>query len=141
MVQELGEIVLICSIPYDHLQIQLNALSLSYLTTSAIQPFRLAEILKGIESNLPPLLKLLFDKETKNWQYYQYTLCSGVVDDDKIIIILKLPLLHGYEQFEIYKAMLIPLPMVNSLLFEQMDTHVNIISYQLEGFGLATNKD
>ena len=87
MVQELGEIVLICSIPYDHLQIKLNTLSLSYLTTSVIQPFRLAEILKGIESNLPPLLKLLFDKETKNWQYYQYTLCSGVVDDDKIIII------------------------------------------------------
>ena len=141
MVQELREIVLKGSVLYDHLQIQLNALSLSHLTPSVIQPFRLAEILKGIENNLPPLLKLPFDIETKIWQYYQYTYCSGVVDNDKIIVILKLSLLHEYERFEIYKTMSIPLPMVNSSLFEQTDTRVNLITYQLEGFGLAINKE
>ena len=123
MVQELRELVLKGSILYDHLQIQLNALSLSHLTPSVVQPFRLAEILRGIENNLPPLLKLPFDIETKIWQYYQYTSCSGIVDDNKIIVILKLPLLHEYEQFEIYKTMSIPLPMVNFTLFEQTDTH------------------
>lgn len=141
MVQELREIVLKGSILYDHLQIQLNALSLSHLTPSVIQPFRLAEILRGIENNLPPLLKLPFDIETNIWQYYQYTSCSGVVDDDKIIVILKLPLLHEYEQFQIYKTINLPLPMANSSLFEQTDTHVNLITYQLEGFGLAINKE
>ena len=118
MVQELCEIVLKGSVLYDHLQIQLSALSLSHLTPSVIQPFRLAAILRGIENNLPPLLKLPFDIETKIWQYFQYTSCSGVVDDDKIIVILKLPLFHEYERFEIYNTMSIPLQTVNSSLFE-----------------------
>ena len=141
MVQELCEIVLKGSVLYNHLQIQLNALSLSHLTPSVIQPFRLAEISRGIENNLQPLLKLPFDIETKIWQYYQYTSCSGVVDYDKIIVILKLPLLHEYERFEIYKTMSIPLQIVNSSLFEQTYTRVNLITYQLEGFGLAINKE
>ena len=64
-----------------------------------------------------------------------------MVDDDKIIVILKLPLLHEYERFEIYKTMSIPLSMVNSSLFKQTDTRVNLITYQLEGFGLAINKE
>ena len=72
----LREIILKGSILYDHLQIQLNALSLSHLTPSVIQPFRLAQILRGIKDNLPPLLKLPFDIETKIRQYYQYTSCS-----------------------------------------------------------------
>lgn len=141
MVQELWEIVLKGSILYDHLQIQLNALSLSHLTPCVIQPFRLAEILGDIETNLPPLLKLPFDVENDIWRYYQYTSCSGLVDDDHIVVILKLPLLHEYEKFEIYKIMNIPLPMANSSLFEKTDTHVNLITYQFEGFGLAINKE
>ena len=43
MVQELREIVLKGSILYDHLQIQLNALSLLHFTPSVIQPFRLVK--------------------------------------------------------------------------------------------------
>ena len=126
MVQELREIVLKGSILYDFLQIQLNALSLSHLTPSVIQPFRLAEILRDI-TNLPPLLKLPFNVENNIWQYYQSTSCSGLVDDDHIVVILKLPILHEYEKFEIYKIMSIPLPMVNSSLFEKTDTHVNLV--------------
>lgn len=140
MVQELREVVLKGSILYDHLQIQLNALSLSHLTPSVIQPFRLAEVLRDIENNLPPLLKLPFDINDNIWQYYRYTSCSGIVDNDQIIVILKLPLLHEYEQFEVYEIMSIPLPMANSSLFEQTDTRVNLMTYQIEGFGLAINK-
>ena len=62
----------------------------------------MAEILRDIETNLPPLLKLPFALVNNIWQYYQYTSCSGLVGDDHIVVILKLPLLHEYERFEIY---------------------------------------
>ena len=140
-IQELREIVLKGSLLYDHLQIQLNALSLSHLTPSVIQPFELTKILKEIRSNLPPLLKLPFNIENDIWQYYKYTSCSGIVDENQIVMILKLPLLHELERFEIYKVVNIPLPILNSSLFELGNSRVNLMSFQLEGMGLAINKE
>ena len=85
---------------YEHLYNQLAALSLGYLSPNLISPSQLWSILLTISSELPPLNTLPFYYETDIFNYYKYLPLTGVVENNKIMVIVKIPINEQYEQYK-----------------------------------------
>ena len=64
----------------EHVQLQLNRLSLGHLLPSVITPENLKDLLLEIESHLPEYLKLLYDPKGEVWKLYQTFTCTIVLN-------------------------------------------------------------
>ena len=95
----------------ENLRLQLNLLSLGHLSPSIISPTNLRALLLDIQARLPSTLKLPNDPQKDLWYFYKFLTCTTVLDVDKILIVISLPLLDLNGEFEIYKAISIPLPL------------------------------
>ncbi|MCG8034449.1 MAG: envelope fusion protein [Candidatus Thiodiazotropha taylori] len=122
----------------EHFKVQLGFLSLSRLSTEIIDPFQLTNILKGIAMRLPPTLKLPYDSDKGLWPYYKSLSVSTFLDDDRMIIVIILPLVQYDHQFEIYKVINLGMPLLNGSIATS-DTHAMVARYDLEAAGIAIN--
>lgn len=93
------------------LMMQLNMLSLGHLSPSVVTPFNLRFILIDLKDKLPPTLHLTHDPNKELWTYYKFLTCTTVMDNGKIYVMVSLPLLNLNNEFRIYKAHNLPIPL------------------------------
>ncbi|CAG2251811.1 unnamed protein product [Mytilus edulis] len=116
---------------------QLNMLSLGHLSPSVISPKNLRKLLIGINSKLPPGIMLPSDPITKLWDYYQILSCHTVLDNNRIFVVLSVPLIDYNSNFEIFKPFNLPIP-IN--LNPQVDSTKSMLAYSnLEAKALGVN--
>ena len=107
----------------EHLQLQLNMLSLGHLSPSVITPKSLKNLLIEMRSKLPHHLTLPDDPERQLWKYYQSLTCTTILDKGMFLVVVNLPLIDRDHKFEIYQVINSPFP------------------YKLESSALAINPE
>ena len=88
----------------EHLSSQLDMLSLGHISLSIITPENLKKLLLEMQTKLPYHLTLPEDPTENLWKYYQSLSCTTILDEDKFLVIVSVPLLDRETTFEIYKV-------------------------------------
>ena len=94
----------------EHIQLQLNMLSLGHLSPAVITPRSLKKLLTEIESHLPEFLKLPYDPKGNIWKFHQTLTCSTMLHEGRFLVIVSIPLLDKINKFEIYNVFSMPVP-------------------------------
>ena len=102
------------------------------LNPNLISPEMLIKELVNIQKQLPPSIKLPEDPTQNIWHYYNFLSVSHTTHDDKILILIKLPLIDHDSSLDLYRIYNLPIfnPSLNKALI-----------YQLEANTLAVSKD
>ena len=95
----------------EHLQLELNMLSLGHLSPSVISPIDLRKMLTEIRVHLPPFLKLPNEPGRELWKFYQSLTCTAILNHAQFLVIVSVPLLDAVNKFEVYKIYNLPLPL------------------------------
>ncbi|ESP03464.1 hypothetical protein LOTGIDRAFT_171401 [Lottia gigantea] len=126
----------------SEIKLQLNMLSLGHLSPSVLTPGSLRKLLLEIQSHLPPSVRLPANPKKNLWHYYRILNCVTIIENNKIIVVLNIPLLDSDRVFEIYKIHNLPLPMTNKLILSKSKaTFKMVASYRLEAEVIAVNTD
>ncbi|MET0106093.1 MAG: hypothetical protein ABW072_13270, partial [Sedimenticola sp.] len=126
----------------QNLRLELNMLSLGRLSPSSITPKNLRKLLIQIRSKLPSTLKLPEDPRSNIWYFYRTLICTTILDDDKIIVVITVPLLDFTGEYEVFRVHNIPLPMCNERQDAKITSATNMVArYEVEYPGLLINKD
>ncbi|KAK7506018.1 hypothetical protein BaRGS_00002740 [Batillaria attramentaria] len=120
----------------EHLQLQLNMLSLGRLAPSTITPRNLQKLLLEIEDHIQPPLKLTGDPNRNLWNFYQYLTCTTILENDKILVVVPVPLLDSREEFEVFQVHNLPLPSIGTSNLGLPMT----ATYEIESKAVAINK-
>ena len=72
IIEGLSRLVTEARLYIEHLQMQLNMLTLGHLSPSVISPKNLRSLLIGIASKLPPVILLPSDPTTELWNYCKF---------------------------------------------------------------------
>lgn len=96
-VQEVQEMTAEVRHHVEHLYIQLNALALGHLTPSIMAPQDLKSLLLSIKTKLPRTLRLPGNPDEDLWSFYKFLTCTSTTEDNKLLIILSIPLLDAQE--------------------------------------------
>ena len=86
-----------------NLRLELNMLSLNHLSPSLITPKDLKRLLTQIKAKLPPTLKLPEDHRSNIWYYYHTLTCTTILEDDRIVVVMSIPLLDFTGQYNVIK--------------------------------------
>lgn len=101
----------------DHLQfirLQLNMLSLGHLSPSVIAPVDLRQLLMNIQKHFPTEFRLPLSPEEQLWSLYKVLPCTTLLEYDRLVIVLSIPLLDRGKTFELYKMHTLPIPNQNN---------------------------
>ncbi|CAC5398430.1 unnamed protein product [Mytilus coruscus] len=123
----------------NHLQLQLNMLSLGHMSPSLISPGNLRVLLTDIKRRLPATLKIPGDEIIDIWNFYKCLTCSTVLDENRIIIIITLPLLDIRDSYAIYKIHNLPVP--TKVTDKNSDSSDMVAQYELEAVVIAANQE
>ena len=122
----------------EHLQLQLNMLSLGHLSPSVISPRDLRKMLTEIRAQLPPFLKLPNDPGRELWKFYQSLACATILDHAQFLVIVSVCLLDAVNKFEVYNIYNLPLPIKDpNVAVKEMPNMV--AEFKLESKLLAIN--
>ena len=102
------------------------------LNPNLISPEMLIKELVNIQKQLPPSIKLPEDPTQNIWHYYNFLSVSHTTHDDKILILIKLPLIDHDSSLDLYR--IYNLPVFNPSLDKAL-------TYQLEANTLAVSRD
>ena len=123
----------------ENLRMELNMLSLNHLSPSLITPKNLKQLLLTIKTKLPFSLKLPEDPDTNIWYFYKTLNCKTLLDNDKLLVVINVPLLDQNGEYEVFKVHVLPLPWVESLSTPQLPNMV--ATYDVQYTGLLINKE
>lgn len=116
----------------------INHLSLGRVAPNVVSPTKLMFILEEIKSKLPPSLSLPFETRKNIWAYYKTLRCTTKMNNNKIYIMLELPLINKNKMFTIYRLYNLPLPYTNM----KKDADANLIArYKLATNAVAINRE
>jgi hypothetical protein len=104
-----------------------------------IDPNNLRILLSDIKSKLSPHLRLPKDEKRDIWQHYQFLTCTTVLEKDRILAILNVPLMDLTRKFDIYKVHNLPVPVHNMTTSSKPNSMV--AHFDLETQYFAVNKD
>ena len=124
----------------EHLSSQLDMLSLGHVSPSIITPENLKKLLLEMQTKLPYHLTLPEDPTENLWKYYQSLSCTTILDEDKFLVIVSVPLLDRETTFEIYKVFNTPLPYYNQSIPTELQPDI-VAQYRLETSALAINAE
>lgn len=141
-VDQARELVLETIEYFNKIRLTINLLTTGVFSPSAIPPDRLRSILKEIKKNLPPNLRLPIEDNKAIWHYYKYLKTEAIFEKEKLIVIIKIPLINLNEIYDIYKISNIPVIDVNisNANNNDIDTTVMTAKYLLESDYIALNK-
>ena len=94
----------------EHVRAQLDSQSLGHLSPSIVTPNYLKGILIRIQTELPHHLWLPLDPTEELWRYYNVLGCVTLMENDKLLILMSVPLLDRDSMFEIYQVINLPIP-------------------------------
>ena len=95
---------------YEDLKDQIDLLSLGKLTPGVIAPDEFRSILLHIKEKLPKNLLLAMEPLTNLWSFYQIVSSNAVIIDNKLVILLNIPLIDRSDKMDIYRVINLPLP-------------------------------
>ena len=110
---------------FSHLQVQLNALSMQKLSPKTIEHKEMKQVLKDIETRLPNSYGLPSDPDKDLWTFYKLLSCSTLMEDNRIIIIVPIPLIDYSKKMELFKIYNMPLPL-NTVFMTNNNTQTEI---------------
>ena len=123
-----------------HLSSQLDMLSLGHVSPSIITPENLKKLLLEMQTKLPYHLTLPEDPTENLWKYYQSLSCTTILNEDRFLVIVSVPLLDRETTFEIYKVFNTPLPYYNQSIPTELQPDI-VAQYRLETSALAINAE
>ncbi|ESO98603.1 hypothetical protein LOTGIDRAFT_174137 [Lottia gigantea] len=127
---------------FDHLNLQLNMLSLGHISPSTISPSDLKSLLGTINGHLPTSVHLPVDPDDHLWKYYKFLTCSAVLSSDTLLIIFNLPLLDSNRKLEIFQAHNLPVPFTSKrIINDTHDLQTMVAVHELESEYLAVNAE
>ena len=124
----------------EHLQLQLNMLSLGHLSPSVITTQSLKRLFFGDEIQIPHHLTLPNDPEKELWKYYQSLTCTTILDRGMFLVVVSVPLLDRDNKFENYHVINSQLPFYDSNLTVSLQPNL-VAKYKLETSALAINPE
>ena len=142
MVSDARELVYETIMYFESFQGQIDVLASGRLTPHILKPSRLLSILNEIREKLPSEVKLPFNPTKKLWDYYKILSCSTYFKDDRVLVIIKIPLISVGEGMIIYKVHNLPvtnIKLFNSNWVVDLDKHL-VAKYNLEASAIAVNK-
>ena len=110
----------------------LSTFTTGKLTPQKIDPAHLRQELLKINRQLPPKITLPEDPTINIWHYYRFLTVTPMIHGNKLLLMIKIPLLDSDSTMTLYKIH--NLPIYNSDIGKSL-------SYQLEGSNLAITKD
>ena len=140
IVGELSQLLQKAMLYLEHLRTQLNMLSLGHLSPSVITPSKLSFLLARVKEKLPVSVRLPVDPSKDLWKYYHILSCTTIFENNKLITIVKIPLLDVNEEYEIFKVHNLPLPYVGRNITEEDQPNM-VARYQLEADYLGVNAE
>ena len=135
LVEEIKQSLQKALIYVEHLQLQLNMLSIGKLSPGIISPLKLRDLLIDIQIRIAAPLRLPGDPKTDLWHFYKMLTCTTIVEEDKILVVVPVSLLDSNDDFEVYRVHNLPIP------FNASDGVMSgsVASYQLEAEAIAVN--
>ena len=110
IVEELKTMMQRAMFHLETLRMHLNLLSLNHLSPTTVSPSNLRSVLSDVKSHLPPTLTFPIDHNQDIWSFYKKLSCNAILDGNKLIIIMAIPLLEVNDILEVYEIFNIPLP-------------------------------
>ena len=107
-----GEVIMELNFYLEELQVQLNMLSMGKIAPITIKPEELRHTLLAIQNKLPENLRLPFNPKANIWNYYRTLTSSVIFDDNKILVVINVPLVDRGTQFEVFTVHNMPIPNV-----------------------------
>ena len=106
--------------------------ALGHISPSIIGPDKLRALLVDISDQIPPYLELPEDPVEELWEYYRFLSCKTILMEDRIAVIISVPLLDVDGIYEIYDVVNLPIPHSN---------HTGMtIHFRLEAEAVAINR-
>ena len=102
------------------------------LSPALIDPTHLQRELASIQQQLPPSIKLPENPSKNVWHYYKYLMVNYIPLVDKIIILIKIPLVDSQSALNLYK--IYNLPVFNPQIGKS-------VKYNTEGNSIAISLD
>ena len=123
----------------DNLRVELSFLSLGHISPNIISPKDLLELLNGLKNQIPNGFKLPMHPTRKLWEFYRFLTCSALLDQDRILVLLSVPLLDTDAYYELYSATSLPFAFESA---SDGSTHGLMASYKLEAetFAIDTHR-
>ena len=105
---------------------------LGNLSPILVDPIHLCDELLRIQKELPPTIELPEYPANNIWHYYKYLTISFVPHTDKIILMIRIPLVDSNSSMTLYKVYNLPI----------FNHHIEkSLKYNLEGNYLAITND
>ena len=124
-----------------NLQSQLDDLALGKLSVKTIDPIRLQYLLLEIQDAVPELMALISDPNEDIWSFYRYLTTTTLFTNEKILVILSIPLIRLDNTFEVYRAISIPiLSPVDFFQQQKLERSELLATYKLEASGFLIDK-
>lgn len=92
----------------QHVRPQLEMLSLGHLTPSIVTPGQLKELLLKIQTKLSQ--HLTADPTKELWKCYKALHYAILIEDNKMLVLMVIPLLDTENDFEIYQIIKLSIP-------------------------------
>ena len=110
----------------------LTMLTSGKLSPALIDPTHLQKELSSIQNQLPPTITLPEDPVQNVWHYYKYLSVNYIPFVDKIIMLVKIPLVDNQSSLSLYK--IYNLPVYNPTIDKS-------VKYNIEGNSIAISSD
>ena len=104
-------------------------LSLGHLSPNIVDPTLLRDHLLEVQAKLQRHLKLPADPATEQWHYYNSLGCLTLVENDRLQMVVSLPLLDSSNIYEVFQVINLPIPYSHS--------SGTVAKYQLESENIA----
>ena len=117
---------------FKHLGQYLNTLSSGRVNPNVIDPIHLRTELINIQKDLSPTLALPENPANNIWHFYKYLTITPVPHYDRLIMLIKIPLVDAESTMPLYKVYNLPI----------FHPHIGkSLQYNIEGNNLAITKD
>ena len=120
---------------YVHFQIQIQAVAMQKLSPTTIPAERLRNMLLKIKDKLPQTVGLPRDPRAHLFDYYKLLSCIPIFDGKQIIISIRVPLVEYSQQFDIFRAYSLPMPLLGRTRVDKEDKKL-LAYYKLLAYNL-----
>ena len=108
-----------------------------------ITPELLIRELLKIQDNLPPSIQLPEDPKTNVWHFYKFLSVSHTTHDNKIIVLIKVPLIDHDSTLDLYKVYNLPVfnPPLNKALTYEIEANTFAVSMDRNYMTIPTESE
>ena len=121
----------------DELRLETSFLAIGHISPNLILPKEMSKVLFQIKNKIPPMFRLPSSPGRKLWSYFRTLNCAAIIEDDKLIILIVIPLVDANEKYQLYEIhnLAFPDPFQGS---RSTDTNLMAL-YRLESEALMVN--